>query len=843
MSLISFYQKGIRQTKPTRNVEPEEIIKLIRSGEYKKLITKYRSTENPIIRTQLKEALPYVTWHGTFKNREDNSIIQHSGLACMDFDHIYKGTPEEMLKQSVRFKTEINNLPFVFASFTSPTGDGEKVIIKINPEKHKKSFLALEKFFIKKIPGGLDKKAKALSQACFMSDDPLAFINTNSATFNPAEETELPSEVLRTGDDLTVTAIADQYRWEDYLKDFKKIAAWTDKQETYEGKEDGAGDNNYAFLFACQANRYGIPEYVMEQYALSNFTSVPENKLRATISSAYKHGREAEHGKLRNRKRNQGDQSGTVVQQTPGKPPERTNPPDAPDGETVLFDDKTKRIVQGLFWLQVVNKKTKEEIITIESDLLLEFLQEQGFFQQIIETQGQPDTLQMLRIVENKIAPVHRQIIKQFIREWSVKENVPRKVKKKFISGSKNLFSSETFDFLHAKKVTFQRDTQEEAFLYFPHNFIRITKNGIDTHPYSDLSAPIWKHQIIKHPYTHHTDYSESEYFRFIKLAITGKEEISKEDVEPGKNILSICSGLGYLMHSFRNPSQSFSINLFDRIMARRHDANGRTGKSLMLKMLNYVKPVAIIDCRATEINALRRPETYGEVNFHTAVILFDDVPKNFSYDIIFPFVTSDIKVKRLYTDPMVIPFSMAPKPAMAANYILEGEGTSYSGRQKNFDVTDFFKPNYTPADHFGHNLANDWNEREWNMFYSFIIHCIQLHLQKGFLPFSGEYDLNKLKNKMHDAYYKFFEALVLNHKYEKQHLINSLKEEYDFEPKTPNQFTAALRAWADYRNYIINPHIIPKTETQFPREKSGTIDYITIARGNPEVVQGTIPV
>src|SRR4030095_2466018 len=55
---------------------------------------------------------------GTFRDRGDNELIEHSGLLCADLDHLGERLPEirEKLKAS----------PHVCVLFVSPSGDGLK---------------------------------------------------------------------------------------------------------------------------------------------------------------------------------------------------------------------------------------------------------------------------------------------------------------------------------------------------------------------------------------------------------------------------------------------------------------------------------------------------------------------------------------------------------------------------------------------------------------------------------------------------------------------------------------------------------------------------------------------
>ena len=118
----------------------EVILKRIKDGSSKVLCKKIRTEKDKEARNRLKQELPAICFSGSFNKRADNSIIEHSGLICLDFDNFKK--KQDMLSK----KEELTKDKYTFSVFVSPSGNGLKVLVKIpaQEEGHKNYFLALE---------------------------------------------------------------------------------------------------------------------------------------------------------------------------------------------------------------------------------------------------------------------------------------------------------------------------------------------------------------------------------------------------------------------------------------------------------------------------------------------------------------------------------------------------------------------------------------------------------------------------------------------------------------------------------------------------------------------------
>jgi len=174
---FSFYKGGIKKTAPTCSVTLAQALQDIKGTKYTETIAKLRSIEDDITQKTYKAGLDLYTFSGEFKKREIPGLLAHSGLICLDFDHI-----EDLTTTAQNLQAD----PYSLVVFISPRGSGFKVLVQINPAAHAESFLWLENHYLTQYGLEVDKSGKDVSRACFVSADPNLYLNIN-ARICPAE--------------------------------------------------------------------------------------------------------------------------------------------------------------------------------------------------------------------------------------------------------------------------------------------------------------------------------------------------------------------------------------------------------------------------------------------------------------------------------------------------------------------------------------------------------------------------------------------------------------------------------------------------------------------------------
>jgi len=174
-AMFSFFKAPISNTKPHKAVSLLDAYNYIVGNFAKDKTEKLRAFGDAKLARTFKVAnFDYCTFSGIFTSRNDKALIQHSGLLCVDFDHLKS---VEMLFESLLndeyFDTQL--------LFRSPSGDGLKWIIPIDVTQatHGNFFAAVANYILQTYGVEVDKSGRDISRACFLPHDPQAFINSN----------------------------------------------------------------------------------------------------------------------------------------------------------------------------------------------------------------------------------------------------------------------------------------------------------------------------------------------------------------------------------------------------------------------------------------------------------------------------------------------------------------------------------------------------------------------------------------------------------------------------------------------------------------------------------------
>ena len=127
--------KNIRETATPFYREVSVVLDRIQEGSSKELVKKIRLEKDKSTRNELKKDLPAICFSGKFNKRNDDSIVEHSGIICLDFDGYKKQ------KDLLSDKEQISKNKHVYSVFISPSGNGLKVLIKIPQDADSRALL------------------------------------------------------------------------------------------------------------------------------------------------------------------------------------------------------------------------------------------------------------------------------------------------------------------------------------------------------------------------------------------------------------------------------------------------------------------------------------------------------------------------------------------------------------------------------------------------------------------------------------------------------------------------------------------------------------------------------
>jgi hypothetical protein len=300
-------------------------------------------------------------------------------------------------------------------------------------------------------------------------------------------------------------------------------------------------------------------------------------------------------------------------------------------------------------------------------------------------------------------------------------------------AGSLMTFNQKFLSMLSTSDIDIQRDTKDEAFIYYKNTAVKITKDDFELLPYSNLQGLVWENQVIDREFTPAPE-SDGEFKTFIW-------KISGQDKDRYYTFKSV---IGYLLHSYQNEGKPKVIIFNDEMIS--DVPNGGSGKGLIHKALSHIKKLSTINGKGFD------PSTqfaYQTVDTDTQILLFDDIDRNFKFENLFSLITEGLTIEKKGKDAIKIPFNESPKISITTNYTVKGEGSSHLRRVFEVEMAGYFNDQNTPEDEFGHLLFSDWDNVEWAKFDNYMLRCVQYYLNNGLVETKS---INLLERKLRDG-------------------------------------------------------------------------------------------
>ena len=231
------------------------------------------------------------------------------------------------------------------------------------------------------------------------------------------------------------------------------------------------------------------------------------------------------------------------------------------------------------FFEEFVNKKGKNEI-RISNPKLILFWESLGY-RKVIDDAGN----YILVNIERKtiVNEVKDHLLRSEIREYT------RYIKRADVWEvflKSEYVVKKHFESFHTIDMTRNTGDENTGYLYYQNVILKITADSIEPIEYENFQGFVWGKEIIKRDFNFSED-AECIFGEFLRI-------IANEEPNRLKSIVSI---IGYLLHSFKDPSFSKSIILMDsEIDVEFDEANGGTGKSLIGTAIGQIVPSLFMD-------------------------------------------------------------------------------------------------------------------------------------------------------------------------------------------------------------------------------------------------------
>ena len=688
------------------------------AGATKDLVKKIRLEKNKTERNEMKKRLPAICFSGTFNKRSDASLIQHSGLICLDFDGYAKQ------KELLQDKENLSRNKYVFSVFISPSGNGLKVLVKIpsDPINHTNYFNSLEKHFNSTY---FDKTSKNVSRVCYESYDPLIHINPNSSVWDKIEENQY-TEVSKVKDVATIP-ITDENKIVEIL-----VKWWSTKYPMSEGQR-----NQNAFVLAMAFNDFGVNKslasYILNQFANDGFTL---REIGLTIDSAYKHT--SNFGTKYYEDEDRINQIKAKLRRGVSKKEIRYQLQDS-NLDIDVIDSVLNRVEEEndkqTFW-----HKNDKGIIKIVHILFKQFLEDSGFYKFCPE--GSKNYI-FVKVTNNLIDHTSEKEIKDFILNYLL--NMDDASVYNYFADNTRFFKDEFLTLLSTIDIYFISDTKDTAYLYYKNCAVKVMSDSVTPIDYLDLGGYVWKDHVIDRNFNLCNVSDNFDFKRFISNISNNEQE----------RVSTIESTIGFLLHAHKNLSFCPAVILNDEVVTE--NPEGGTGKGLIMNALGKMKKLVVIDGKSF---AFERSFAYQLVSADTQILCFDDVRKHFDFERLFSVVTEGLTLEKKNKDAIKIPFSKSPKIAITTNYAIKGSGNSFARRKWDVELRQYYTKELTPLDEFGKLFFGDWDDDDWCEFDNYMIRCLKYYLFYGLIT-SKSVNQN-IRNLIANTSHEFVEWLGL---------------------------------------------------------------------------------
>lgn len=778
--MVITYFKTIFEKSTPFYKDVEYAFKRIKEGNSKDLIESIQKESEKVKQTVLKEQLPVIRFAGQFTKNNDDSLTKASGLIILDFDNYDKSS--EMLKMRKKLEKD----KYSFAVFTSPRGNGLKLLVKIpeaNQYTYKRYFESLAEYYN---DVHFDMKCSNISRACFESYDPNIFINKDSELWTQmSDEKELDhregSPVLKLDNESEI---------------IKRLMKWfTSKYNVSSGSR-----NNDIFILASALSDYGVNEYeanrICSQYEQKDFS---KSEIERTINSAYKKGK-ANFGMKYFEDNESIDFIKNSIRSGKSLNDIKKKMPNVPED---AYDKIKESSSINDFW--EISKNGK---ITIRNIAYKHWLENNGFYKYYPDNS---DTFIFVKIENNLVDNTNEFKIKDYILDELMKlgqYNVYN-----YMAENPKLFKDDRLNIVEAASIGFMEDTQSEAYLYFRNGALKVTADQVQLIDYIDLNGYVWKKHIINHDYN--KDIALCDFSKFI-------DNISNHNKA---SFDSIASTIGYLLHSHKTSAKNVAVILNDEVISE--NPNGGTGKGIFINAISKLKRISIIDGKTFSFD---KSFPYQTVSADTHIIVFDDVRKNFNFENLFSIVTEGITIEKKNKDAIKLPIDKSPKVLISTNYAVGGDGNSFERRKWDVEFSQHYNKNRTPVDDFGRLLFDEWDEKEWSKFYNFMISCLQYYLKYGLQK--TEFKNIRERNFIKITSFEFNEwvkdmSFEYNKRYYKRELYNLFVSDYEDAKKfvTQKRFSMWLDKFFTYININVD------------KDKDDTGRYIIIKTKENEIL------
>lgn len=439
--------------------------------------------------------------------------------------------------------------------------------------------------------------------------------------------------------------------------------------------------------------------------------------------------------------------------------------PESPENEWKFELDLPNNIV---FWYESTDSKGNLKL-TLEKSNIINFLEYHGFHKYWIDK----NLSTFVRIINNIVTEETPETLIDFLKAtildfpfWVTPHRTKYDLWETVLQSIRTVSGTTFLTTINAKDIQFLCDTKDESFVPFKNGIAKIGKNI--THPvlvpYTQIKEYVWKDTIIQREFKPRPDADDVENSMFGRFLMRVCSPANKEFPNDRNKrevcedrILSLMTSIGYLCHTYKDPTVTKAIIFCEEQIADYDESNGRTGKGLTFNAISKIRKHHLFNGKQVDFND---KFFFQGIQQDTQVVVFDDVRKRFDFEALFSILTEGISIERKGQKPFKIPFERSPKVLITTNSVISNDSGSHRARKFEIEFSDYYSVDYTPAiDLGGYMFEQGWGDEgeEWDKFYSFMLYCIGTYLREGLVEYETvNLDERKLREEVPEEFIDF---------------------------------------------------------------------------------------
>lgn len=336
---------------------------------------------------------------------------------------------------------------------------------------------------------------------------------------------------------------------------------------------------------------------------------------------------------------------------------------------------------------------------------------------------GDNSPVMLVRIIEGIIYPVTEQdVVHEFLKEVDFnysEDNNERLSLYRFTGPLQNLIVGLPF----CSEIIL-RDTRDICYIFFNNGILEVKATSERLVPYGEMDGLVWSRYILPHNYTKSHD--EGDFKKFLEMI----------SIDP-EHYKSICSTLGYLLHSYKLRTQAKAVVIVEDIEDET-EARGRSGKGLIAQFIELFKNTVQIDGRNYKGDDKFKMQA---INLSTQILYVNDPPQNLLLSQFYNMITDDFMIEVKGKSSYMIPFKRSPKIMVTTNYLPVLHSDSDKDRFIVMPIKKVFGSDNTISKAFPGVLffdADTWPVGQFEAVFGLGVHCLQSYLAGGILAYSS---------------------------------------------------------------------------------------------------------